>query len=771
MQKVRRTVATALVVAASACAPGDQGGSEPRDGGAYLDLQRDYTTLSPGAYRAHLAAADTVCASYPVSDRPQDRPDTLILKTGSFKGGYHRIGCAIARVLEKDSDLRVVLVNGNGSVENLRDLAAGRVDLAIAQSDIANHAFEGEGQFARTGWSRLAPDVVQQLWVPEKRVRAIMGLYEEQVLIIAREEDEASLSRVRDIGRHHRLVVDGEGSGTYGNARDIITDLGLPVDSMHLGSVRSRVALRDTALLLSSYEEGRADIVFLTAGRDSTIDNLLRSNRARILPMSADKRQHLAAKRAYYINRPDSASLGVRSLLLATNALAGERAGTILEAIREDLGQGASAVTRSTARMAEAADSALTQGVSVPIHSAAADVFCEDIRKACAFTALYHRTVAGALLGILIGFMLLGAAFVPRVRRPFLRLVPSFAGSFGPEGWVSRYRGWLIPVFATAVIVLGTVTVTWVELDYSRAVRADSEFANRTFGENLIWLMVFAASGSDQGLQPGSSLARVISAFTVLAGLGGSIVLAGVVTSPGFARRMRMDLRRDTSLLRNHIVVCGWNRNAPGLVRALCADTGSSRGLTVAIVAGLEDDPVDRHGLEARETAFISGAPTRMDNLLKAGLDQADTVVVLADEAAAEADRDARTLMIASQVEKHCQVLLQQGRRDRDIHTVVELVDPDNRAVFESAFVDQILCLAERAQSRPDQLHGGDPGPGRSKRSLRGPGPGNRGTGIRGTGVRRRPRPGPGDGPPPAGRQPAGPRQREWRASHQPRPR
>ena len=686
LPRLGSVLASTLLGAAACAGPGPDARVQARAGRDSLLNAADATCPAPG--RTHA-------------------PDTLILRTGSSTGTYHVIGCAIARVVEARHNVRVIPVASAGSRDNIADLATGRADLAIVQGDVAHHAFTAEEDTSGSRIRRwLQGSVLRRalaiMGLRSEPVVAITGLHYEQVLVIAR---DSALHSVREIPNGSRVVIGTDGSGTIGNAREVLAKIA--VDSLRLLKEAPRGALRRLGPDVPA--DSAVDVVFLTSPWDAVLRDTVRWYRARLLPMSDDLRGHLAQEHRYYRDDPGDTAAGtvgtvkIRALLLARGGLSDALVAEILEAIHEDIG-----TSRSMIRSAHEAagrdindDSTLTRDVGVPIHGAAANIFCQEKRAACAYTGSTRVMAWSAFALVCIGFALFGIAFIRPMRRVFLRVVLRFSEgtalseAFGPDGFVAHWRWLLIPVFALVVVLSGTLLVSLIEIMYSLEVGAASPFTNRPFPGNLVWMLVFAASGYENLTFPISVAGQITSAATVVVAIGGVLFLVGIVTSDGFARRMKMDLKGDPRHLSSHIIICGWNSRAPAAVRRLCSEQADIPNARVAIVAELDFDPVERYRLPASRTLHVRGSPTKLTNLEKAGLSRADTVVILADESVGLDDRDARTLLIAAQAEKTAHRLVSEGRRTHEIHTIAELSDPDNRDVFRAAFVDQILCERE----------------------------------------------------------------------------
>jgi len=76
--------------------------------------------------------------------------------------------------------------------------------------------------------------------------------------------------------------------------------------------------------------------------------------------------------------------------------------------------------------------------------------------------------------------------------------------------------------------------------------------------------------------------------------------------------------------------------------------------------------------------------------LEEAGLAEAHTVLILADDRAS--DPDARSLLTLMKVEKYGYRQQTGGFRVRELRTIVEVSDPENRGTFEDAHADLVIC-------------------------------------------------------------------------------
>jgi voltage-gated potassium channel len=131
-----------------------------------------------------------------------------------------------------------------------------------------------------------------------------------------------------------------------------------------------------------------------------------------------------------------------------------------------------------------------------------------------------------------------------------------------------------------------------------------------------------------------------------------------------------------------HVLICGWSRKGPEIVRELRAREVDDQR-EVVILADRESTPLDQEGL-----TFIRGNPSSADDLGRAGLERVSTVIVLADESNLSNepdDVDARSLLTTLAVESI----------NPEAYSCVEVVKSENRPHFERTRADELVVSAE----------------------------------------------------------------------------
>jgi voltage-gated potassium channel len=238
-----------------------------------------------------------------------------------------------------------------------------------------------------------------------------------------------------------------------------------------------------------------------------------------------------------------------------------------------------------------------------------------------------------------------------------------WAAQFGRQGpyWTITRR---------ALIILGFFVLILVEswLFYWFEGGANSELIHPL---NATWyILVFLVSGADVPIQ--SVGGRYLAALLILEGVVATSVLTAAITT----RRLKRSRRLDYSHLRGHTVVCGWNPRVRRIIQQF-RESKFYQGRTLVLLADLPQDPLPHK----KDVLFVQGDPSNDDDLIRAGMKQAASAIVMAESEHEDSDGRAilRTLAIKC--------------LNPAVYTCVEVYDPDNIQHLKRAKADEIVCL------------------------------------------------------------------------------
>lgn len=264
--------------------------------------------------------------------------ESKIIKFGTAAQGgiYNMLGSKIAEK-SKDKGIELEIKNTNGSAANVRLLSDGYLDIAFAQADVINDAYNGTGSFTEKyqGYS------------------AVAAMYTENCHIIVRADSK--LESVAELNNKKINVGELE-SGSRQNAIQILSAFGL--NNMY---VETNYNYEDAC---DKLKKGEIDAIFVTVGAGAEIINELANNcDIKLLGIDSEVAKRLTDTYKFYETstikgktyknqNEDVVTVGVKSVLLASNRLSGEQVAELLELVKAavDIDEG-------------------TSGIPIPMHS------------------------------------------------------------------------------------------------------------------------------------------------------------------------------------------------------------------------------------------------------------------------------------------------------------------------------------------------------------------------------------------------------------------
>jgi TRAP transporter TAXI family solute receptor len=286
-------------------------------------------------------------------------------------GTFFEIGGVIAGAISKPAGLPPCEHGGNcgvpglvavaqateGSVENLRMIAAGQIESGIAQSDIAGWAYTGAGIFAAEG--------------PMRELRAIANLFPESAQIVVR--GDSPIRTLADL-KGKRISLGQKGSGTLADARVILAAAGLTEHEMSAEYLRPSVAA-------TQVKDGTLDGFFLIGGVPvPVIRELAATTSIRLVPIddmvlakieesSSSYRRSVIPAAIYPGIDADTPSIGFNALWIVSASLSDDLIYAITKALWNDASQRLFEAHNPIGKQIRLADA--LQGLTVPLHPGA----------------------------------------------------------------------------------------------------------------------------------------------------------------------------------------------------------------------------------------------------------------------------------------------------------------------------------------------------------------------------------------------------------------
>ena len=203
-------------------------------------------------------------------------------------------------------------------------------------------------------------------------------------------------------------------------------------------------------------------------------------------------------------------------------------------------------------------------------------------------------------------------------------------------------------------------------------------FEDRSLPDALWWSVVTLTTVGFGDISPVSLGGRLIGVVLMFFGIGVLGMFTATIAGVFVEQRMRKDRGMESCTFEKHIILCGWNGRTKEILADLRADPRSA-GKDIALVADVDAKPVADDRLH-----FVRGDVTE-ENLKRAGIGTAATVVIVGDRSLDYSARDAKAVLSTLTVES----------LNRDVYSIVELATEANVRHCERAHADEIVVGAE----------------------------------------------------------------------------
>ncbi len=206
------------------------------------------------------------------------------------------------------------------------------------------------------------------------------------------------------------------------------------------------------------------------------------------------------------------------------------------------------------------------------------------------------------------------------------------------------------------------------------AIETDKSF----FAALLKVLPLFLGELGD--IEGNTELSKFAGTIGLFSGVGFMAIIGGRIVSWFVSLSLKGGRIVKKVKYKKHIIICGWNFQGENMVKQLMSPDISDKK-DVVILANLQKRP------DVLDTVdFISGDPTKEDDLKKAGILTADTAIVLTDmsqDASRDMNSDAQAVLITLAIET----------LRPDVYTCVQLMNSEYKKHLERANVDEYICL------------------------------------------------------------------------------
>lgn len=290
----------------------------------------------------------------------------ITIGTGGVTGVYYPTGGAICRLVNKgrkDHGIRCSVESTGGSVYNINTIAAGELDMGVAQSDWQHHAYHGTSKFEKKG--------------PFKELRAVFSVHPEPFTVIARAD--SGIKNFMDL-KGKRVNIGNPGSGQRGTMEVLMGALGWTKKDFSLAS-ELKSAEQSKALC-----DNKIDAMVFTVGHPSgSIKEATTSCDSVLVTVDGPAVAKLISDNAYYRtatipggmyrgNDADTMTFGVGATFVSSSAVSEDAVYAVVSSVFENFDD-FKKLHPAFANLKP--EEMATAGLSAPLHAGAAKYYKE----------------------------------------------------------------------------------------------------------------------------------------------------------------------------------------------------------------------------------------------------------------------------------------------------------------------------------------------------------------------------------------------------------
>ena len=260
---------------------------------------------------------------------------------------------------------------------------------------------------------------------------------------------------------------------------------------------------------------------------------------------------------------------------------------------------------------------------------------------------------------------------------------------------IARHRVLLFPrvlrkgarevFFASGFVMLAVVFASAALVMFER----DSNPSLGTFPQ-AFWFSVYSVIATEPIPGPPHTFGgHVVAVFVILTGLFTFATVVGTISALVSDRMRSGDLIVDWEDLRDHLIICGFNRKAEIIIKEyINASPDDDR--PIVVLAELEGGiPQLRDAVSRSRVQFLNDDFTKLEALEKVGVRRAARCILLADTSKGrkERDADARTVLAALTIE----------RLNPAVYTVAEIHRREHAHHLEMGKVNDYVVSGEQS--------------------------------------------------------------------------
>jgi len=207
------------------------------------------------------------------------------------------------------------------------------------------------------------------------------------------------------------------------------------------------------------------------------------------------------------------------------------------------------------------------------------------------------------------------------------------------------------------------------------------------FFDAFWWAIVTITTVGYGDRYPVTTTGRVLALFLMFMGVVTTSILSGTIASIFVDRKIREGKGLQDVSLRNHLVLCGFNRNTERILEGIGKLSGKKQEVVLVNAMDSERYQTLNAKFEDIDLRFVRGDFTHEVILKKASIANARAAIIVSDESGENNldNADERTILASLAIKS----------LNPDIVLSAEIVNPENEQHLKRANVDDIIIYGE----------------------------------------------------------------------------
>lgn len=202
----------------------------------------------------------------------------------------------------------------------------------------------------------------------------------------------------------------------------------------------------------------------------------------------------------------------------------------------------------------------------------------------------------------------------------------------------------LVCLFIISLLLASALMVWLVERNRTESL------AIRSFWDGIWWAIVTVATVGYGDKVPLTHAGRLIGMVLIVVGFSLLSVFTGLIASLFVEDRIKGAKGLKQIRTHDHIVICGWNKTAEFLLRAMIEKKLQDVEVCLVTNQGADFFEEIESKFPTLQLMFVRGEATQEDVLRRASISNAAQVIILADQNLEKQSADDRTIIVANAI-------------------------------------------------------------------------------------------------------------------------